>query len=374
MSRQHLPGLDFWRALLLLGGLFVHGVMLHPDLVILQMVAFASSGFRMAAFFTIAGYLAERSLRHREPSRWLQARTIRIGIPAVFGVLTISPTIWWLTHDPREIADERARLIFDWHHLWFLYGLMIYQAAAFVIVRHISRRTIRRGLVTIRRQGQTKVSLMLTMLMLVLIAVTTAGVIVLVPAPYAPMSLHLRLIFGYLPLYLFGMALSASPSLCRTMLVDARQPALFLLALAGVYALWRLILTPMIPSGSRPQIEVAIEIIYGAICPAAAVLLVMRSALRIKRHSTLVAKLCAASFTIYVLHYPLIYVAHAIASRVAWSPLLEYGLAVVGVGLIAFAFHGVVVARHPLLALLINGQVLRRRSGGDRRPPDRAPA
>lgn len=357
MSRHHVAGVDTWRAGLLIGGLFFHGTMLHADSLAFDLIKVASLSFRMAAFFAIAGFLAGRSLLNRPPEDWIARRSLRVGIPAVFGVLVISPLIWAML--AMSLSTERAAgtLPFQWHHLWFLFALLLYQVVAYVLAARVAPRRIARGIAILRKRGQASVMLALTAISLTAMIVTSWLVLKFAPSIYQPMLMEVRLIAGYLPLYLFGMALAVSGGLCRRMLAGAKLPASVLALAACAYLAWRLAYAPHLSVDEAVVMESQIRFVLAALCPPAAIILVMRSALRIRAASAPIRRLCDASFTIYILHYPLLFGMNLLAARYDAPVWIEYAAAILMAGVISYGFHVAVVRRSPLAALLLNGQL-----------------
>lgn len=356
MSRNHVAGLDTWRAGLLIGGLFFHGTLLHADTLGFDLIKVTSTAFRMAAFFAIAGFLAGRSLRGRAPEDWFSRRSIRVGIPAVFGVIVISPLIWAML---ALALPERAAgvLPFQWYHLWFLFALLLYQVAACLLVTRVAPRGRARAIAVLRKRGQASVMVALAAVSLTAMIVTSWLVLTFVPAIYQSMLMETRLILGYLPLYLFGMALAASRGLRARMLASATLPASILALAACAYLGWRLGYAPLMPAGDAAVVESEIRFVISALCPPAAIILVMRSAFRLHTASPAIRRLCDASFTIYILHFPLVFGMNLVAARYDAPVVIEYAAAILLAGVISYGFHVAVVRRSPLAALLLNGQV-----------------
>lgn len=357
MAERHIVGLDAWRAGLLTGGLFFHGTMLHGEHLAFDLIETVSTAFRMAAFFAIAGFLAERSLRNRRPADWISGRSLRIGIPAIFGVVVISPLIWVMLALNLPVERMANELPFQWHHLWFLYALLLYQFVAYLLVDKVAPRRVARAIAVLRNMGQPSVVVALAILSLTVMILTSWLVLRFAPPVYQRMLLDVRLIFGYLPLYLFGMALAASPGLRGRMLADVRLPATVLVLTACAYLGWRFGYAPHLSADEVVGAEIEIRFIVAALCPPAAIILVMRSALRIRTASPLTRRLCDASFTIYVVHFPLLFATNLLATRYQWPVLIEYAAAILVVAIVSYVFHVAVVRRSPPLALLLNGQL-----------------
>ncbi len=247
-------------------------------------------------------------------------------------------------------------LPFEWHHLWFLFALLLYQVAAYLLFVKVSPRRAAGWLVRLRRMGQARLIQLLAAASLVLMIVTIWAVLGLAPTRYRPMLIELRLIAGYLPLYLLGMALARSRALRRTMLAGTALPVSILIVATGGYGLWRLGLAPWLSADAAANAETQIRFVIAALCPPAAVLLVLSSALRIRTRARVVRNLCDASFTIYIVHFPLLIAINIAALRYGFTSLVEYVAAIALAGLASYAFHIGVVRRWAWAGLLFNGR------------------
>ena len=87
-TRRYFHGIDLFRAVLLLGGPFVHSANIDPAFN--GPVSFGSGLFRMAAFFAISGFLGAQTCGK---PHWLENRMIQVGIPALTGLLIINPML-----------------------------------------------------------------------------------------------------------------------------------------------------------------------------------------------------------------------------------------------------------------------------------------
>ncbi|WP_204320247.1 hypothetical protein, partial [Proteus vulgaris] len=66
MRSERIVGLDNWRALLMLAGVFLHATTVQDiDLPLFVLIAKTSSNFRMGTFFAIAGLLSLLAIRKR---------------------------------------------------------------------------------------------------------------------------------------------------------------------------------------------------------------------------------------------------------------------------------------------------------------------
>ncbi|MBC9031278.1 acyltransferase family protein [Sphingomonas sp. JC676] len=355
--RGRIEGLNAWRAMLMLGGLLVHGSVLADDLALFDGIELVSGAFRMGAFFAISGMLAALVMTRRRPIDWFGKQSVRIGVPALFGVLVLCPIISLIMRSGADPAYVAGIALLDWHHLWFLFALLAYQPIVYWLFTRFDRRRFVRLVQRLRAEGQVRVLVAIGAVSLILIGVALTATFELAPQRYWPMLLQLRLILGYTPLYFFGFALGLSRAFRVAMLSGATAPIITLVVAAIGGLLWYQVLEP----GADPRIAShwggTLRWVIEAVCPPAAIVLILRSAMSIRNVRPVVDRLCAASFTIYMLHYPILIAINVAAAPLDWSPYLQYAGAVTVTAILCYALHFGVVERSPLLSLFLNGRL-----------------
>lgn len=354
MTGDRIEGLDLWRALLVLAGLFVHASFQLPRVALFEVVEGASQAFRMGAFFAISGLLAAGVLQRRRPLDWLAGRAMQLGVPAIVGLATLSPLIWLLVASAPRAAG-RMPLPFEWHHLWFLYALSLYSLVA-IGLDHVDRRHALAARIEARVSGAASARtamLLAAVAVAMLIGASTALMTWVLPGWALLPFVNLQLMAGYLPMFVLGFALGRCEQLRREY-VRAGGFALAVVAAAGLaFALAHV--APLTPEWQARARFAAV-----VLCPPAAFALILRSALAIRRTPPALRRIADASYTIYVLHLP---IAAAINTRVGpmLDPHLAYALCAATAGVGSYWLHVGVVSRVPLLALLVNGRQVRRR-------------
>lgn len=191
---------------------------------------------------------------------------------------------------------------------------------------------------------------------LVLMIWTFYAVLACAPPRFVPMLEQLRLIIGYAPLYLFGMLLGRSRRLRNAMLADWQLPTAVLLVAAVATFGWLAIGWGVLPPEQFERQDAVFQFLLAAACPPAAVVLILRSALRVRHVPGIVHQMCAASFTVYIVHYPILIALNGVAARLHRTGYFEYSCAVLVAGSLSFAFHFAVVRRSATLSLLLNGR------------------
>ncbi|WP_430636759.1 hypothetical protein [Sphingomonas hankookensis] len=89
--------------------------------------------------------------------------------------------------------------------------------------------------------------------------------------------------------------------------------------------------------------------------PGTSALLILRSALSIRRVSRPLRRIADASLTIYLVHFPLVKLLQALAGDVLRHDYLTFAFVVSITAILSYAFHTRVVVRSPVLLWLFNG-------------------
>jgi glucans biosynthesis protein C len=359
----HIPGIDLWRALLMLGGIILHASVLKRERPLFLAIEIVSGSFRMGAFFVLSGLLTGLALRRQaDPSRWFRRRLIRLGVPTLFGLLVICPLLDLFINAMLGPSFP----LFSLHHLWFLVALLLYTGAVFLL-EDAERRdaTVTRFVAALLRRERAPLR--------VLLSVAALSALLMLGTAYASgasdglsMLTPGLQIFGDAPMFLLGYLLSRSDLLRDRLLATPRGPLLIIGAVGIAYASWFGLLAPRCTPEAAMRVQFYLRIAGAACCAPAAAMLILRSALRIRSVPPLLQRFADASFTIYIVHYPLLALLNVGFKHIHWDPYLEYGIAGVAGGLLSYAFHRRVVRRHGWARFLFNGDI--------RRPAALAPA
>jgi glucan biosynthesis protein C len=151
-----------------------------------------------------------------------------------------------------------------------------------------------------------------------------------------------------------------SRSILGLMLRTWRLPAGVLACSAAGYLVWYGVVRLRLPLETFANWDIIVRFAGEAICPPAASLLILRSALRIRRIGPWTKSLCAASFTLYLLHFPMLAVVNAALLRTKLHYLAVYVVAVAVTTATCVAIHFGMVSRSAWLSLLLNGRSIDR--------------
>ncbi|MBB5275825.1 glucan biosynthesis protein C [Rhizobium rosettiformans] len=382
---------DSLRAFLMLLGIPYHAAMAYNARVLWdiqspdksEILTFLSGflvTFRMPAFFMVAGYFAVMMLEKRPPVLWLRGRLTRLGVPFLTGLVLLAPLQIALIDlngamtgtTPLPTALDRAvsdvlHPGFSWiMHLWFLPALMAYSILLALAWRPLHRPPLASLVARIHRHAVAHPLMSLSAL-----AFAIAGWEVSVHLSHQailslPGTLPYLLAHGidpylrYLPFFLVGATLRSAPAIRKAFVWQKG---------------WQLptiaITTAVLASLLRGRGASEIEALYNAVDGAAAILLslvVIGIAERFwNRPDARVDRIVDASFTIYLLHHPIIYGLATIGLLVHWPPLLEFLLICLVTLVLSYAAHRL-IRLSPLALFLFNGLPMSRKSLDDSRP------
>lgn len=323
--------------------------------------------FRMPAFFIVAGYFAAMMLEKRPPSTWLRGRLTRLGIPFLTGLVLLAPlqiilidldTALIGTAPMAEALDQAARDVthpgFGWiMHLWFLPALMAYSILLVLIRRLAMLDSIGPALVRARDRctGSPASSLALLVLSIAVweVLVNRSHMTMLSMDGTLPYLIghgidpYLR----YVPFFFLGVIIRTAPDI-RVAFVWQKGWAVP--AIAAVLAIFASLL--------RGRESAGLEVAYNAVDGAAALLVslvVIGIAQRFwNRPDARVERIVDASFSIYLLHHPVIFALGTVFLLAAWPPIAEFTLICLVTFLLSYAAHRI-IRRFPLALLLFNG-------------------
>ena len=330
-----IHGIDAWRGLVLA----ILGVVLHASFVLEPglwrgVIYGTIHGFRMEAFFTISGFLA---CRGDDRPGWIERRAVALMIPFAFTAFMIvaarniftHPLSWWS----------------DTSYLWFLPVLMLCSL--------LPRWTPSLRLVIIAAP-------VLSLLFIIQSAASSA-----IP-PHVPDWVTSIVATPYYGLfYLAGRSIMTG----RITLTSIHAYVGLIMLLAWVTALFAM--PDFYPAPTIPM-RIASNMARSLV-GLSVTLAILHHAARVQRLRWPMPQLSRAAYTIYLTHYPIISCINLILyktmlNRHGWSIFVALSVMTT---VSCLSIHYLLVARHPLLAFLLNGRPIRREAVA--RPPDPHP-
>jgi len=354
--------LDALRAALMFWGILVHTSTLDPGNRIFSSFAIVSGLVRMEAFFVISGFLAYMLLKKYGAKVTVKKRLLAIGVPFVTALVILNPLtnhlIFSYHNGPIPFADYLAgkgnadpQGPMNWHlHLWFLFALFIYSLLAPAAERIVDKALAAVNF-AIRPPGIAFLAMSVGMMGACL--VSRIGFELVKDA--LPESSHyvIRSIGNFLPFYVLGMFLFASPRL-REVFSTVHWIQL-VVSCSLLFVVTHL-------GGEDPgrMVEVAILSLQTYVAMTLSSLLFWIAGKWVRGENETARRLSDAAYSVYLFHFLSIYLfAHLLRGVVPGSMLL-LGLVAVSTFIATLFLHRFVIQRVPLLALLFNGKPLRR--------------
>ena len=341
VSYQKLPGLDWLRAAAAIGVVLLHACvpyLQHPmpglqwsvedqSSLPVDCVFWAVEVFIMPVFLVLAGFFAWHSFCRRGPAIVLQSRAKRLLVPLAFGALVVLPIdlyIWiigWIAEglvSPVKLRSLKfsgsiGENVWGLSHLWFLQYLFLY-VAAFSMIASVAKSpviaTIQKRLPSLPTWGSS-------------LGLIVAGAMILSIRPevvwgfqhtFAPVPSK----WLYSGLFFFGGLLIAAvdPELQQLKRLTPRLIPLAMLFLTAAVVLgrWHLGEVHRIEGAQLANHSIYSSLVLGFVTVLAAWLvtlsLVGTATAYFRDSSTRAQYLAAASFWVYLVHHPLLGLAH----------------------------------------------------------------
>jgi peptidoglycan/LPS O-acetylase OafA/YrhL len=387
---ERLHALDAARAGALLLGVVFHATMAYlpgPQLWFVQdetapamaLIFYVTHIFRMALFFLLAGFFARMMFHRKGTGGFIRDRSKRILLPLVVGwpvvmAAIIACFIYGFTQsvppgtEPPPTPPMTAET-FPLTHLWFLYVLIIFYAAALVLraaVVVIDRKeTLRKGLVdpAVRFLAGSPLGL-------AVLAAPIAAVFVLTPNWYMWFGVQTP-DFGLVPntialvsfgtVFAFGWLLQRQMSLLETW--RRRWPVNLALAIALTAGCLYLAGTaPLLVPAAGDWKEIAYACAYALAIWCWVAGLIGLAMQVLSRRNPAIRYVADASYWIYIAHLPVVMALHAAFLDISLPVWPKFA----AVNAIAFAIlflSYALLVRHSFIGAILNGK----RPRGNRR-------
>lgn len=367
---------DPLRALLMLLGIPYHASLLYSHALpwdikdfetspVLSALGAALVTFRMPAFFLVAGYFSIMVIGKKGKMRWLRQRFLRLGLPFIVAVLLLGPlqlfmlqlsaiakgdiTVTQMMESLPDLLQPSEQWIM---HLWFLPALITYSVLLAGLLYLLERPPLVEAKDWFYRVSGRYPLLFLTALCIfpvlwewmvygsgLLAAKSENGLFLIYERASDPYA-------RYLPFFLIGALLRRD----RALFHRFRQTGM----LTGIVASGS-IATAVTLRLQNPFVNSAMLVLASAIAAVTMSRLLIDLACRyFDRPSPLARRMTDASFTIYLLHHPLIYAFGTLFILISLPPAFEFAIIVVATTVAAYMLHQA-IRRSPLALFLFNG-------------------
>lgn len=338
----------------------------------LSVLFFVLHIFRMTLFFVLAGFFARLLLERRGTWGFIKNRAARIAMPlAMFWPIVITGivavAIWAAVQANGGVAPEGppppppTAETFPLTHLWFLYVLLFFYAAALVLrglVRLIDRNE------TLRLRVVDPVVRFITgPIAPIALAIPMALAMFLAPQWYAWFGIQTPdtgLIPNTMALICYGFAFGLG-------WLIHRQPAIFdgwgtwWLAYVGpaigatIGCLMMLGFTPLLEPAAHDLRMAGYAALYAFACWAWTIVIIGFAVRHLAAESPARRYLADASYWIYIVHIPIVMALHALVAPYAWPWFVKYPLVLAvafAIMLVSYQF----LVRYSFIGAILNGK------------------
>ncbi|WP_311269852.1 acyltransferase family protein [Sphingobium sp. WCS2017Hpa-17] len=360
---QRIYFLDTARAVSILLGLPLHAsyayssgepwlIKSHATFDIFYVVSQFIHGFRMHAFFLIAGYFSALTLC-RNDSRWLSKRMERLAIPLIATLFTFNIAQFLIVKmlNPGAIdrANEAGKIGSVWSaHMWFLIAMIFYTIMLYILPKTVWHDRS-------RYYAKIMIAHPLSSLIICITAIifwTLGTKFALSLPPFKIFSATTMGIFplfkiaSYLPFFTFGV-------LCYTY-NELFERITRWNNLAIGFSVIAVLLHALLPSGTEPILTVLriILAIFSGIGGSYLTLALSRRFLNIKNET--VSSIVNASFSIYLFHHPFIVIGTALLSIIMVPVGIGFPALILFALSAAWGLH-LIIRNSRLLLWLFNG-------------------
>ena len=379
-SRWH--DLDAVRALALLSGVLLHGVMsfMQPRVWIVadshtndwaDGLFYVIHIFRMTLFFVLAGFFARLMMQKKGVAGFVGNRLKRVALPLVafWPLILTSIVVMVIVANapapggapvPPPPAPALSVATLPLTHLWFLYFLLLLYAGA-VVVKLLTDLLHIGGVL-----GRMLDAVVVVLTRADLITVVLAAPVALafygdtswlmwfgIPTPDTGLIPNAPALSGFITAFVFGWWLNRSPDLLDH--IGRRVWAYGFTAACGTW--WCLATigkTPVVtPADGHDHLLYAI--IYPLTTWSWAFALIGAARLTLKRENPLIRRLADASYWIYIIHLPVLLVFQWLVMKLDIDPVWKFSAVLfgtIGVGLLSYQF----MVRYTFIGTILNGR------------------
>jgi glucans biosynthesis protein C len=324
--------------------------------------------FRMPGFFMMAGFFAALILTKRSSGTWFRGRLERLGIPLLFGIILVVPFESLALALPRQLSNDsfnikalfgdaiqrHARLgIHLMSHLWFILDLLLISAAFAAIwpktrvpVLALCRHAI--DILHARPVMAGSFGLLIFaayLLAIEVLAYSRAGAYMFVGGEPMWGVIDICRILHYAPFFALGVVLCED----RTFMMWFIKPSTlaWIAGLASVVALT--FLHVYLPQYGR--LGAAFEAIAGVLLVRICLQLAFKF---LNKQNWLVQQGVASSYTIYIVHGPILVLAAVLSIWLGAGAFLGFFLVLISTAVLSVAVYQL-TRDVPLATYVLNG-------------------
>ena len=330
------------------------------------------STFRMPCFFIVAGFFSALILARTDTRIWVKNRLVRLLVPFATAAVLVNGFQISLTHLDEFVTgaisyqEYVSRTSYDYthlgdhwvRHLWFLLALSCYSVAMISVKPMIDRFVAKFKSDKLLPNNKYLLSV-LCIVLLICYILFVKSVIRLSSHAHLDITLH-----GFLPWY--DTAINAPFFLMGYMLVQSKRWSVIFFSKSTVLDLFGLAfaLVSALTATFNPDSRVILLLSDCVSAFLVSRLVIYLFKTHFKKESLWVRKIVDASFTIYLVHQPMVAIAAIFFITLSVPAFVSYILIVFIVTGLSFYFHQL-VAKSDLAVFLFNGVSRSKRSSSN---------
>jgi glucan biosynthesis protein C len=339
--------IDFSRAVLFSLGIVLHAAWLCKG----RSPAFAAihdfiHSFRMESFFLIAGFFSGMTLTKGPPELFLRNRLKRLFIPLLFCGVALNTALHcalrheW--HDFSFLLTSSYWLSGEWlAHLWFIGTLFLY-----VLLLYGLHKLCPKVHFIFRSSIWNVVTVLVGVAMLRRVLTVMAGHSAIIESGTLLIA-HGAEVLEYIAFFMAGYLLFYRQDILDNLINMVPINA------ASVVLFWSLMGVLDTSVAGRQILNLWRGIYSVQVC--ALIFWMARSFFN--RPNSVITALSEASYTIYLVHWPLMAVIYWLIAPTHMPVVLLFSLLVISTAVLSYEIHNILVSRSYVLSLLMNGHV-----------------
>lgn len=342
-------GMDLARAVLMILGVFYHAGLIYSigdgwrvqaeaASIWFNYLADFSHFFRMPAFYIVGGFFLALSLSKYDIQRVLIDRTFRLLVPMFVVGFSFNSIMNYYSNN--IIVDESLFLYVikgQWlGHLWFIGNLFVYCIGYSLVRKQIE-------LVDVHKVGVYKFYY-ITIAILSVVFLILSLIASIIPI-HKIFFISVKDIVIYFPYFILGALLFNNVTL-----LDRLSSSGF-----KVQVLFNVLLGTSLFILHDFELSNGISLVLGSIFTAASSILVISIFHRVKSNSAFTLKISSSSYTIYLMHQPIMVVIFGFTDGFFGSILLDYLLICILTLVFSYIVHVLFVMKSQVLKFLLNG-------------------
>lgn len=354
--------MDSARALFMILGVFYHSALIYDTThhwrvngIVLNYFfdyfSFFVHTFRMEGFYVVAGFFAAMLIEKKGTKKILKERLLRLGLPLLSIGFTFNYIMnYYSVNQHFDFQSLRYYLFGEWiGHLWFLGNLLLYIFLSVLLIKYkkkwliiISRQ--------IRKNFFIKLFLITCFFFIISLLFTKLSINKILFISFPPF-------FQYFPFYVLGYLFFPNKRFFDTYLTFERFKYHLLITLTSFLLFSNYLIFPIANSIFMKIFSNLLEV-YFSITISLFFLILFKSFPLFNKNNPIIRKLSDASYTIYLLHQPMIIVLFVFTNPFK-APFSGFFYISFSTLFLTYLIHILLVQKFQIFSLILNGANLK---------------